>query len=170
VTLDRPVFLVGFMGAGKTAAGRELARRAGLPFADTDDLVVERAGMPIDRIFRELGEGKFREVEWEALRSLGGRGPMVVATGGGLFLGHLQRRFCRRSGDTVWLDVPLEECRRRVGAGEGRPLWQEADPVAWRALFDRRRAAYALAGRRVAGAPGDPSAVAGRILAAIGAC
>jgi shikimate kinase len=164
------VFLVGFMGAGKSAAGRIVAERSGLPFVDTDRLVEERAGMAIERVFEERGEGAFRELEWRALLSLAEGGPLVAATGGGLFLGFAQRRFIRRHGTSVWLDVPLEECRRRVGAGQGRPLWPAGDPVALRALFDKRRAAYALAAHRVAGCPGNPGEVAGRILAAIGGC
>jgi shikimate kinase len=126
--------------------------------------------MAIERIFAERGEGAFRELEWQALLSLAEGGPQVAATGGGLFLGFAQRRFLRTRGTSVWLDVPLEECRRRVGVAQGRPLWPAGDPVALRALFDKRRAAYALAAHRVAGWPGDPGEVAGRVLAAIGRC
>lgn len=160
----RLVFLVGFMGSGKTAAGRALADLLGWEFADTDELVVEREGRPIERIFEESGEGRFREAEWQALRSLAARERLVVATGGGLFLGVPQRAFMKREGTTVWLDVPFAVARARVGAGSGRPLWvPNEDEVAFRAFFERRRAAYALADFRVDASAGGPAQVARRI-------
>ncbi len=160
----RPVFLVGFMGSGKTAAGRALADLLGWDFVDTDELVVQREGRAIERIFEESGEGRFREAEWQALRSLSGLERAVVATGGGLFLGVPQRAFMKREGTTVWLDVPFDVARARVGAGRGRPLWTpDGDDVAFRAFFERRRAVYALADIRVDAAAGDPAGLARRI-------
>lgn len=160
------IALVGFMGSGKSEVGRALASLLDLPFADTDALVVARAGRSIESIFREEGEGRFRELEWEALRSLGGEGDRVVATGGGLFLGVTQRAFLRRHALTVWLDVSLEVARSRAPR-EGRPLWRDDDPIAFRAMFEKRRAAYALADLRVAASEGDPAAVAERVRAAL---
>lgn len=160
------IALVGFMGSGKTEVGRSLAALLDLPFADTDALVVARAGKAIESIFREDGEGKFRELEWEALRSLEGEGDAVVATGGGLFLGVAQRGFLRRHARTVWLDVSLDVARSRASR-EARPLWRDEDPVAFRAMFEKRRAAYALADVRVAADEADPAAVARRVRAAL---
>lgn len=162
--IDRSIFLVGFMGAGKTAAGRALASVMGRALVDTDDLVESRAGCSIERIFRESGEGRFRELEREALESLAGRKELVVATGGGLFLGVVQRRFLRAEGTTVWIDVPLEVARARLGVGGARPLWATGDQVALRAFYERRRVAYALADVRVPGAGATPEEVARRIL------
>jgi shikimate kinase len=160
----RPVFLVGFMGSGKSATGRELARIVGFEFVDTDELVVASEGRPIEEIFRESGEGAFREAEWRALRSVAGRRGLVVATGGGAFLGTVQRSFMKSEGTTVWLDVPYEVARTRVGPGAGRPLWNpEQDEIAFRALFERRRAAYALAHVRVDAAAGGPAELARQI-------
>jgi shikimate kinase len=155
---DRPVFLIGFMGSGKTTVGRLVAERLGWDFLDTDDLVVEREGRSIEQIFSGSGEAGFRGAEWEAVQTLAGRRQCVVATGGGLFLEPRARRWLREQGSTVWLDVPFGECLRRVGPGAGRPLWApegpEDDPSAFRSIFERRRAAYALAGVRVtAGRP-----------------
>jgi shikimate kinase len=161
---DRPIFLVGFMGSGKTTVGKRVAGSLGRDFIDTDDLVVEREGRAVERIFRESGEAAFRRAEWEALQTLDGRGGCVVATGGGLFQDAARRRWLRGRGIAVWLDAPLSECLRRVGTGSGRPLWRaDGDPEAFRALFERRRATYALAAVRVPAA-GPADAVAGELL------
>ena len=157
------VFLVGFMGAGKSAVGRALAERAGLAFTDTDAEVERTAGMPIEEIFQRFGEGAFREAEQAALRALETGPPAVVATGGGLFLGVENRRLVRRLGRSVWLDVPLELAAARVAGGPRRPLWSE-DRLSLRVLFERRRAAYALADAHVDASQGGPPEIAGVIL------
>jgi len=159
-----PIFLVGFMGSGKSSVGRAISRRTGRAFVDTDAEIVKRAARSIDEIFREEGEGRFRELEWQALQALEGRRDCVVATGGGAFLGRVQRRWMKRSGPTVWLDVPLALARGRVGPGDERPLWLPDDPLRLRALFDRRAACYALAALRVDASRGDADAVARRVL------
>lgn len=165
---DRPVFLIGFMGSGKSAVGRLVADRLGREFVDTDDLVVAREGRSIESIFREAGEAEFRRVEWEALQTLEGRRHCVVATGGGLFLGFFPRLWLRERGITVWLDAPFAACLRRVGAGGGRPLWTAGDdPEGFRALFEKRRAAYALAALRV-GAAGPAEETAREVLSRLG--
>jgi shikimate kinase len=136
---------------------------------DVDDLVVEAEGRSIARIFDEAGETYFREAEWKMLQTLDGCEGCVVAAGGGLFLGPAPRRFMKRRGPTVWLDVSLATCRARLGTGGERPLWRSSEPTAMRALFERRRAAYALADTHVRPAPEDPpSHVAGAVLEALG--
>jgi shikimate kinase len=155
---DAPIFLVGFMGVGKTAIGRALATRLGWAFEDTDALVVQHGGCPIEEIFRRSGEGRFRELEWGALRSLEGRSRVVVATGGGLFLGLVQRAYVRNQGLSCWLDAPLALVIARLSGTTSRPLWPVDDPIARRAFYERRRATYALADLRVdvsAGSPAD---------------
>ena len=158
------MFLTGFMGAGKSTVGRGLAARLQRSFIDTDDLVVQAEGRPIEQIFREDGEGAFREAEERAFQEIADVVDAVVATGGGLFLGAAQRRAMKRAGVVVWLDVRLEVALERVGGGDTRPLWLPDDPIRFRAWFDRRRATYALAHGRV-DANDTPDAVA---LAAMG--
>jgi len=155
-----PLFLVGFMASGKTTVGRALAAMLGFAFEDTDAIVERVAGRSIDAIVRTSGEGSFREAEWEALRSLAGRRRVVVATGGGLFLGVAQRSLVRASGLSCWIDAPLASIAERVARGPRRPLWPVDDPIAQRALFDRRRAAYALADLRVDASRGAPDDLA----------
>ena len=101
------VFLVGFMGAGKSAVGRALAALADIGFADTDCLVEKAVGMPIAEIFQHAGEGAFREAEWSALKGLDASVAAIVATGGGLFLGVENRRLVRRltGGFVSWASV-----------------------------------------------------------------
>ena len=137
------------MGSGKSALGQRLADRLGWRFLDTDRLVEERDGRSIEQIFREDGEGKFRQIEAEVVEALDGLRKTVVATGGGLFLRAGNRRRLNSFGRTLWLDVPFETCVERVGEGTGRPLWPADDPLAFRALFDRRTASYALAETRL---------------------
>lgn len=163
----RPIWLVGFMGAGKTTIGQALADLLGWDFVDTDALIVSRAGKPIETIFRESGEGRFREIEWEVLSGLQGARRAVVATGGGSFLGVPHRRLLQRTGLVVWLDVPLDAVARRLGEGADRPLWRAADALALRVLWERRRAVYALADVRIEASHGTPHQVAERILDAL---
>jgi len=151
------------MGSGKSTVGRLVADQLGREFLDIDDLIVEREGRSIEEIFRDAGELHFRQCEWQALQSLKGRRELVAATGGGLFLGAEQRHWLRRYGTTVWLDAPLEVCVGRVPPDSGRPLWRPVDdPLGFRALFEKRRASYALANIRVAASA--PPAEVGRVL------
>ncbi len=157
------MFLVGFMGVGKSAVGRALADRLGWDFVDIDEAVEAAESMTIEEIFRAYGEGRFREAEWEALRALDGRRRVVVATGGGLFLGVVQRAFMKARGPTIWLDTPLSLAVARVAEAATRPLWPAGDALARRAFFEKRRAIYALADVRVDAATGDPVEVAARV-------
>lgn len=156
---ERPVFLVGFMGSGKSTVGRELATLCGRSFEDADHTIESLEGRSIDEIFRDSGEAHFRDLEARVVHGFAGRADCVVALGGGAFLQAAQRRWLQREGCTVWLDVTLDVARQRVGGGQGRPLWEATDALALRSLFERRRAVYALAALRV-DADGGPREVA----------
>lgn len=162
------VFLVGFMGAGKSEVGRRLADRIGCRFVDTDERVEADDGRTVEKIFEQSGEDFFRAAEERVLDSLLGKRGLVVATGGGLFVGYRPRSRMKRAGRTVWLDAPLAVIERRVGGAGGRPMWPVDDPVSRRALFEKRRAVYALADVRVDASPDDPDTVAARVAAALG--
>jgi len=148
MSASRPIFLVGFMGCGKSAVGRILAADAGWDFFDTDALVEAREGQSIQQIFEERGEKQFRLIEWEVLRATAGS-RRIVATGGGSFAAEAPRRFMLDEGATIWLDAPLAVIRERLRDGSGRPLWVEDDDDALRALFENRQIGYAQAPYRV---------------------
>ncbi len=164
------LILTGFMGAGKSAVGRELARRLGWRFVDLDREVEALAGKPVPRIFAEDGEERFRALETEALRSALSGGRTVVATGGGVLLRD-ENRSLLAPHLTVNLRAPLEVCVARVlGSGEARPLLEGPDPLdAARRLWREREPLYRWVPRQVDTAGRDPGAVAEEILRRYGA-
>lgn len=138
-----PIFLVGFMGAGKTTVGRELARHLGYDFIDLDELIAAQIGKSIPEIFAELGETEFRRLESAAIQSCSDLVRCVVALGGGAYVREGNRRLVRAIGKTVWLECPLETCLERIGGDESRPLLGDVDQM--RHLLAQRRASYAEA-------------------------
>jgi shikimate kinase len=149
----RAIFLVGFMGAGKTTVGGALARRLGWRFVDLDDIVVARAGRSVAEIFRQEGEARFRELETEALREvIDARLPAertVVALGGGAFVQARNLDLIRASEQpTVFLDADIPELRKRCAAELGtRPLFRDENQ--FRQLYESRRSGYMEADLRV---------------------
>jgi len=126
----RAIVLIGFMGSGKSSAGRILERRTGWPRFDTDEMVSARFGRPIPAIFEEFGEEEFRNAETEELGRLSGITPAVVVTGGGIVLRPGNVELLRRVGTLVHLEADEETLFRRVSRRATRPLLQTADPRA----------------------------------------
>lgn len=124
------VVLIGFMGSGKTAVGRRLARRLGYDFIDTDHLIEERVGMPIPEFFERRGEAEFRRVEHEVIKALAPARPSVIATGGGTFVQPANRDPLRRLGPVVCLVTSLETALERVARNDNRPLASGKDAAA----------------------------------------
>lgn len=108
------LYLTGFMCAGKTSAGRALARRLGWQFADTDSLVEQRAGMAVEQIFERHGEAAFRALEAECLRDTAALSRVVVATGGGTPCGPGNMDVIKSSGTSVYLRMPAKQLYSRV--------------------------------------------------------
>ena len=125
------------MGAGKSAVGRELARRLGLPRHDLDELIRLRFALSIPEIFARHGEDAFRDAETELLRKLD-RGAIVV-TGGGIVLRDENVQLLRALGRTFWLDADEETLWRRASRRSTRPLLQGANPRARFAELLRER-------------------------------
>jgi shikimate kinase len=147
------VFLIGFMGAGKTTVGRVLAQNLGWKFYDLDHLIESREHQSIADIFARAGESGFRKIESAMLVELLNRSRCddgaVIALGGGAFVPAENREALRRAGAiTVLLSAPVEELSRRCAiAGEARPLAR--DQSKFKQLYASREKAYALASFRI---------------------
>ena len=161
------IFLVGFMGSGKSTVGRALAAELGWGFADLDDDIEQREGMRINQIFDTRGETEFRRAETAALRerirSIEGGRPCVVALGGGAFLSDENFQMVENNGVSVWLDCSFSTVERRLGGDGLRPLARDPDKL--RELFAVRRAGYQRADYWVAVEGDDANATAAKILA-----
>jgi shikimate kinase len=145
------IYLVGFMGSGKSTLGKLLAEEIGWTFADSDDLIEQATGLSIPALFESKGEDEFRNLEHQALRKLvdqieRGR-PHVVALGGGAFVSARNVQLLQNNGVSIWLDCPVELLERRVARHTHRPLAK--DPARFRQLFEERRAAYSRADYRI---------------------
>ncbi|MFW6115649.1 MAG: 3-dehydroquinate synthase [Chloroflexota bacterium] len=145
------VVLTGFMGVGKTAVGREVARQLGRPFVDMDTQIEARAGKSISRIFSEDGEAAFRTMETALCRELaaeaGARHDLVdgaiIATGGGALVNPENRALTRESGLVICLDADPEEILHRLSDSNSRPLLDGPDPrTGVERLMAARRQAY----------------------------
>jgi len=166
------VFLVGFMGAGKTTVGRALARKMGWRFADLDRMVERREKRAVCEIFQDAGESAFRQAESAALEELlGGPAsprPLVAALGGGTLTVRVNRRLLAGAGGkVVFLQAPLEELRQRcLQAGGLRPLFRDRKDFA--RLYASRRAGYARADLTVDTYGRKPAEVAAQIAHRLG--
>lgn len=136
------LYLVGFMGAGKSTVGHLLAERLNRIFIEMDAELEKDFGLPIPEVFRRLGEDEFRRRETALLRQLSKRRRVVAAAGGGAVVSAENRRLMRSGGKIIHLAADLEVCRSRLGkaAQAVRPLWQDEESL--RSLFDSRKEAY----------------------------
>ena len=157
------IFLAGFMGAGKTSAGRELARLLRLPFRDTDEEVRRSSGLSAGEFILRRGLAAFRKAEDAALRGLAAGGPAVVALGGGVYPSPRRRGLFRKAGVTVWVRRPLAEMLKLASTAGGRPLLARGSAGALRRLFARRKKFYEMCDLRVNAAGLKPAAAALKI-------
>jgi shikimate kinase len=137
------IYLVGFMGSGKTTVGRELAARIDAPFFDLDELVEASEKMSIKEIFAQHGEPYFRKRERDVLRSTKHLDGAVIATGGGTFTFDENVQFIKAEGLSVYLSAPYALLRARVGnKAADRPLF--ADDLAAHELYANRIRYYRM--------------------------
>ncbi len=143
---DKPIVLVGLMGAGKTCVGSRLATRYGLPFTDADEEIAKAAGCSVEDIFELYGEAAFRDGERRVIERLLGEGPRVLATGGGAFMDPEIRGRIKENAISVWLRAGLEILVERTALRGGRPLLKNGNPREILAgLIDKRYPVYAEA-------------------------
>jgi shikimate kinase len=142
------IYLTGFMGSGKTTLGRRLAERRGVPFLDLDLAFENLAGTTIRESFETRGEAWFRARESELLKGTADLPGAVVALGGGTFVLPENAAFVKRSGISVFLDVPFEVIASRLGGKAlDRPLFRSVEEA--RSLYEARVPYYRIADRIV---------------------
>ncbi|HYK59649.1 MAG TPA: shikimate kinase [Bryobacteraceae bacterium] len=161
------IFLVGFMGCGKSTIGAALAEELGWHFLDLDDEIERDEGATIAEIFDSRGEQEFRRLESMALercvRSVQSGRPHIVSLGGGAFLSEENFQLVSNNGVSIWLDCPLPAIERRLAAANHRPLAR--DPVRLRELFHSRRPSYARAEHHIEIESDDAASAVLQILA-----
>ena len=136
------IYLVGFMGSGKTTIGRELAARIDAPFFDLDELIEAAEQMTIRTLFAQRGEPYFRKRERDLLRSTRSLDSAVIATGGGTFTFDENIQFIQSEGLSVYLSAPYALLRSRIGSKEDRPLFR--DDISTHELYANRIRYYRM--------------------------
>jgi shikimate kinase len=167
----RVIFLVGFMGAGKTTVGQALARRLGWTFEDLDDRIERQQGRPISEIFRVSGEAEFRRLEAEAVRDLIknlGSSPLIMALGGGAFAQPESAALLKNAGaPVVFLDGSPEELFRRCEReSRERPLRRDLKQFC--DLYEYRRPAYLKAAWHINTDGKDQETIAREVACSLG--
>jgi shikimate kinase len=170
-TAVNAVFLVGFMGAGKTTVGRALGRRLNWIFEDLDDRIAQSEGRTVAEIFRDSGERAFRSIEQAALeqvlKELQAGSVRVIALGGGAFAQPDNAALLKAASiPTVFLDAPVDElwqrcCQQAIKDGSERPLQRSIDQ--FRELHASRTKAYLGASLRVETGNRSIETIAGEI-------
>lgn len=137
--MKKNIYLIGFMGTGKSTVGRLLADRLGMEFCDTDAMVEKRAGKTIAEIFEDLDEDAFRGMETEILKEITGKGNLVVSTGGGIVVTKGNMEIMRSAGKLITLMASPEQIFERIKDDRGRPLLNVDSPLdeIKRLIYDR---------------------------------
>ncbi len=157
------IYILGFMGCGKSTVGGLLAQELGWPFIDLDTTIEAGQGASVREIFDRAGEAFFRSIERAALVEVSKVEPVVVALGGGTFVQQPNIDFIRENGGTtVWLDCPVQELVRRCEGKNDRPLFR--DPQSFARLLEDRLPYYQLAEFRIPTEGREPQEVVAQIL------
>ena len=143
------LYLIGFMGAGKSTIARALGRRIGWRVVDIDEQIESRERRTVASIFSQSGEPYFRQLERQALGEIVAERNVIVATGGGTFAEPDNRALMLADGAVAWLDLPLSQVVDRVPADGRRPLAGDRDQM--EQLYLRRQLVYAEAHVRIDG-------------------
>jgi len=141
LVLTKPVFFVGFMGAGKTSIARKLARSCGVGAVDMDTYLERREGKKVNDIFAEVAEEGFRLIETDVLEELAAKEPLLVSCGGGVIIRPENRAILKEAGYTVYLKVTPDEAASRISDKSTRPLFQDIEAA--KRLCEMRLPLYA---------------------------
>jgi shikimate kinase len=141
----RKIYLVGFMGCGKSVIGRRLSFFLRMPYYDMDHEIVRQQGMTIPEIFEKYGEAHFRILETEFLRNFRNEA-CIIATGGGVAMNEENRKIMRRTGLVFFLDATFEDIYKRIKHDKNRPIVQRSTQKELELLFHNRRKYYRQAG------------------------
>ena len=142
-TVDYNIYLIGFMGAGKSTIARTLVREQGCSLVEMDERIVEEQGMSINEIFEKYGEDHFRDIESRLVEDLGKKKGMVVSCGGGVVVRKENVQNMKSSGKIVFLTATPETVYERVKNSTDRPILNGHMNVEYIAgLMEKRRALY----------------------------
>jgi shikimate kinase len=161
----RRVYLIGFMGAGKSTIGRQLAAKLGWTFVDLDRHIEMGEGRQVAEIFRESGEPHFRRIEEKYLKDLSSSNHCVIALGGGAYINPVIREIADATGLTVWLKVSFTKVADRVKMDGTRPKFENREDA--ERLYRNREPYYALARIHIATDEGTPDSLADEIIGVI---
>lgn len=160
---NKPVYLCGFMGCGKSTVGKLLAKKLGRDFIDLDSFIEENEGMSIPEIFEQKGEDYFRRKETLALSQLP-PSVGVVATGGGALLKPENAEIARAHGTVVFIDAPFKLCYERIKNDPHRPIAANSTKDELLERFNMRRPLYLAHSDITADGTGTPMQIVSQIL------
>lgn len=137
----KKVYLVGYMGCGKSAIGKRLSFATKMPYYDMDTEIVKKMGMTIPEIFEKYGEEHFRQIETDFLRNFRDE-YCIIATGGGVPMRKENREIMRRTGIVFFLNAPFRDIWRRIASDRNRPIVQRSTRGDLEKLFNERKPHY----------------------------
>lgn len=146
MSVNYNIFLIGFMGAGKSTIARTLRKKLGLPLVEMDERIAEEQGMTINEIFERFGEAYFRDIESRLILDLGKGEPSIISCGGGVVVRSENTEYMKKSGRIVFLSATPETVYERVKNSSDRPILNGHMNVGYIAqLMEKRRALYEAA-------------------------
>ncbi len=160
--MSRNIILIGFMGTGKDAVGREITRKTGMIFLSTDKHIELKENKSINRIFKEFGEGYFRQLERKTILRIRDLENIVLATGGGIVIDNENRSLLSKIGHVIHLDAKLEVIEDRLKADTKRPLVKNKEDI--RKIFNERIGMYQFAELKIETSNKEPAEIADKII------
>ncbi|WP_047979928.1 shikimate kinase [Ornithinibacillus contaminans] len=135
------LYLIGFMGSGKTTLAKHISENFAIPYIDLDEAIEKRQGKKISVIFHEEGEAAFRKYETSALKEIANE--TIIATGGGVVEKEANIQWMKQTGIIIYIKTSLSEISRRLMDDTTRPLWKNGANHEREALYNRRKSMYA---------------------------